>query len=316
MNKASKILVIGKGLIGSRIYEQLLACGYTNTTVTTHSDLELLNQSAVNDYFEKHRPEYVFFCAVKAITDFESGQVGDADETYMNILMQCNVIEACRVHNVKKAIILGSAMLYPWNLNITEPMDETYLEQFNLPGFRTPMHSAVISKFVGLKLCQYYNKQYGTEFIYCLPSHVYGPLSGRKGLYLLERLVIDICDAKNAGKEDLFLDIFGQGVSQKQFLHVDDCASAIICIMDKYHPDESCAINVASFETYCWKGIVEDIKQLVQYCGNIRFNYERKENMANRICSVEKLKSLGWSPKYTMTQGLKQLCTEYQQGKS
>ena len=101
MNKASKILVIGKGLIGSRIYEQLLACGYTNTTVTTHSDLELLNQSAVNDYFEKHRPEYVFFCAVKAITDFESGQVGDADETYMNILMQCNVIEACRVHNVK-----------------------------------------------------------------------------------------------------------------------------------------------------------------------------------------------------------------------
>ena len=312
MEKQSNVLVIGKGLIGNKIYEQLLEHGYLNVTVTTHSDLELLSQAEVNAYFEKHRPEYVFFCAVKSITDFESGQVGDADELYMNVLMQCNIIEAARVYGVKKMILLGSAMLYPWNLGQEEPMEETCLEKFNLPGYRSPMHAAVIGKFVAMKLCQYYNKQYGIEFIYCLPSHIYGGFAGRKNLYLLERLVMDICDAKSEGKHDLFLDIFGEGISQKQFLHVDDCASAIICIMERYHPDELCTINVGSFETCCWKSIVENIQELVHYDGTIRFNSDRKENMANRISSVEKLRVLGWTPKISIKDGLRQLCSEYQ----
>lgn len=313
MEKQSNILVIGKGLIGSKIYQQLKELHYQNVTITTHSDLELLDQSAVNKYFEVHLPKYVFFCAVKSITDFESNQVGDADELYMNIMMQCNVIEAARVHGVEKMIMLGSAMLYPWNLSIKEPMPEECLEQFNLSGFREPMQAAVIGKFTGMKLCQYYNKQYGTKFIYCLPTHVYGGFVGRKNLYLLERLVMDICNAKKQGQKELFLDIFGEGIAPKQFLHVDDCASAIIYIMERYHPDTFSTINVGSFETCCWKNIVEIIQELVQYNGTIRFNYERKENMANRICSTQKLKELGWMPKFSIKQGLKQLCDEYQQ---
>lgn len=317
MNKNAKILVVGKGLIGHRIYEELLEKGYSHVTITTHAALELLSQKAVNEYFEKHLPEYVFFCAVKAIVDFENGEVGDADEAYMNIMMQCNVIEAARLYGTKKMIVLGSAMLYPWNLPENHaPMEEACLEQFNLPGYRTAMHAAVLSKLVGMKLCQYYNRQYGTEYIYCLPTHIYGGFTGRKNLYMLERLVMDICNAKEEGKTDLYLDVFGEGIAPKQFLHVDDCADALICVMETYPVQQGTVINIGSFETSCWKAIVAEIKSLVQYSGNIRFNTLRQENLANRICSTAKLQALGWTPKISMEQGLKRLCQEYQSGKS
>lgn len=316
MEKNANILILGKGLIGSHLWDSLRAAGYSNVSVPSHAELELLNQQAVNAYFENNRPEYVFFCAVKSITDFESRQVGDGDETYMNIMMQCNVIEAARKSGVKKMILLGSAMLYPWNLPGDAPMDESLLEQFNLPGYRPSMQAAVLGKLVGLKLCQYYNEQYGTKFIYCLPTHIYGGFAGRKSLYLLERLVMDICDAKAAGKQELFLDIFGQGLSKKQILHVDDCVEALVCVMNRFEPDDSAVVNVGSFQPSCWSEIVADIKALTHYDGTIRFNEERKENMANRICSTEKLKQLGWAPKISMRHGLELLCTEYQASKN
>jgi len=315
MERNSKICVIGIGLIGRKITELLLRNGYENVLACSHSELELLDQQAVNGYFKKHRPEYVFFCAVKAITDFESGAVGDGEEAYSNIMMQCNVIQAAYASGVKKMVMLGSAMLYPWNIQEKyERLDESQLEKFNLSGYRDSMQATVLSKLVGLKLCEYYHRQYGSNFIYCLPAHIYGGFAGRKNLYFLERLVMDICDAQAEKKTELSLDVFGEGKAQKQFLHVDDCAEAIIRVMEA-HEASGGAVNICGDEVSCWKGIIDEICLATGYSGNIRFHSERKENMTNRLCSAEKLKSLGWEPKISMREGIRMLCREYIQSK-
>jgi GDP-L-fucose synthase len=315
MELNSKICVIGIGLIGRKIVEQLSKAGYRNVIPCCHSDLELLDQQAVNCYFIEQKPEYVFFCAVKAITDFESGNVGDAEEAYSNIMMQCNIIHAAQACSVKKMVVLGSAMLYPWNIREEyEWLDESQLEEFNMPGYRDSMQAIVLGKLVGLKLCQYYHRQYGSNLIYCLPTHIYGGFAGRRNLYFLERLVMDICDAKTEKKEELYLDVFGEGKAQKQFLHADDCARAIIRVMEAYEgPDV--AVNICSDEISCWKSIIDDICQETGYSGNINFSSSRQENMANRLCSSQKLKDLDWRPQISIQEGIKMLCREYIQSK-
>lgn len=315
MNQNSKICVIGVGLIGGKIIDQLVEAGYRNVVPCSHSDLELLDQQALNHYFLEQRPEYVFFCAVKAITDFESGSVGEAEDAYSNILMQCNIIQASQTFGVKKLIVLGSAMLYPWNIQEKyDWLDENQLEKFNISGYRDSMQAAVLSKFVGLKLCQYYSKQYVSNFIYCLPTHIYGGYAGRRNLYFLEQIVIAICDAKAEGKEELFLDVFGEGKAQKQFLHADDCARAIIRVMEAYEGSDV-AVNICSDENSCWKSIIDDVCQETGYSGNIHFNSSKQENMANRLCSSQKLKDLDWKPQISMREGIKMLCREYIQSK-
>lgn len=209
--------------------------------------------------------------------------------------------------------MLGSAMLYPWNIPIeNNVLHENQLEHFNLQGYRPSMHAAVIGKMVALKLCEYYNKQYETKFIYCLPTHIYGGFSERKSLYLLERLVMQICDAKLENRNELFLDIFGKGIAKKQFLHVDDCANAVITVMENYECTDYPAINIGSSEISCWKSIVDAICNTVGYNGKIQFNSERSENMANRICSIDELTKIGWAQQISMQQGITMLCNEYQ----
>ncbi len=312
MEKDSKIVVFGAGgLIGGKIVAQLKEKGYVNVISCTHSELELTNQAEVNSYMENVRPQYIVFCAVKAITDFESGTVGDAEELYSNSMMACNVMQSALECGVKKAVFLGSAMLYPWNLEPTpKRLEEKYLGEFNLNGFSASMQSAVLSKLFLYKMCEYYNKQYGCNFIYCLPAHIYGGFSGRRNLYFTERLVMDICDAKKEEKENLFLDVFGKGEAKKNLLHVEDCADAIITVMESYKGEEA-AVNIVSDEIVCWREVVDIICEYVGYEGKISFNTDRKENMTNRICSSQILDSLGWQPNISIKAGLQSLCKEY-----
>lgn len=314
MNKDSKIVVFGAGgLIGGEIVSQLIRNGYEDVVACNHKMLDITNQSAVNSYMSQIKPQYVFFCAVRAITDFENGEVVDAVEAYSNIMMQLNVMEACRVCNVKKAVFLGSAMLYPWDMNHqNEPLSEELLENFDINKYRPSMRSTVLSKYVGMKMCQYYNSQYGTSFIYAVPTHIYGGFKNRKNLYFLERIVSDICDAKLNGIDEIYLDVFGEGKALKQFLHVSDCADAIITIMNCYE-DIMSPINIASDEPESWSTIVKMICEITGYNGIIKFNSERQENMANRLCSTTKLNKLqrGGVTKISMKKGLEQLINEY-----
>lgn len=314
MNKDAKIVVFGAGgLIGGEIVSHLIRNGYHDVIACNHKMLDLINQSAVNSYMSQTKPQYVFFCAVRAITDFENGEVIDAVEAYSNIMMQLNMMEACRIYEVKKAVFLGSAMLYPWDMDHQdELLNEDLLEDFAINKYRPSMRSTVLSKFVGMKMCQYYNSQYGTSFIYAVPTHIYGGFKNRKNLYFLEHIVSDICDAKLNGIDEIYLDVFGEGKALKQFLHVSDCADAIITIMNCYE-DVMNPINVTSDEPESWSSIVKMICEITGYNGNIKFNSEKQENMANRLCSTTKMSKLrqGGVTRISMKNGLEQLINEY-----
>lgn len=314
MEKDAKIVVFGgSGLIGSEITNLLRDKGYKNVIACTHKILDLENQEAVEKYIEEIKPNYIFFCAVRTITDFENVGCIDAVEMYSNIMMQLNVMESARKHNVNKAVFLGSAMLYPWNNeHEDESLKETYLEDFRINQYRDTMKSTVLSKFVSMKMCQYYYKQYGCKYIYAIPTHIYGNFNGRKNLYFLENLVKDLCEAKKTNRKSIKLDIFGEGKAQKQILHVKDCADAIILTMEKYEEYTS-PINIATDKPESWSTVVEIICNIINYNGEITFNIERKENMMNRICSIEKLYEMGWRPQISMYEGLRSLCNEYMQ---
>ena len=206
-------------------------------------------------------------------------------------------------------------MLYPWDMNHqNEPLNEEFLEDFDINKYRPSMRSTVLSKYVGMKMCQYYNLQYNTNYIYAIPTHIYGGFKGRKNLYFLERVVSDICDAKINGTDEIYLDVFGEGKALKQFLHVVDCADAIIKVMNGYE-DAMSPINIASDVPQSWSSIVEKICEITGYHGKIRFNSERKENMANRICSTKKLNVLNWKQNVSMEKGLELLIKEYMEMK-
>lgn len=312
MDRQSKILILGAGgLIGRRIAAQLQERGYINVTACCHSDLDLLDQTAVARFVQNLCPDYVFFCAVKTITDFSAGQVGDAEELEENLLMTVNTMRSCRSCGVKRMIFLGSAMLYPWNI---EPEPERYteemIERFNLKGYSKSMEAAVLSKLLTYKLCCYNRRQYGSDILYCLPVHIYGGFAGRRNFYLIERLVMEICEAKLHDVPDLRLDIYGQGIARKGFLHVDDCASALISVMSDYRGNRV-AINIAPEETTCWSEIVRMICKITDYRGRIEFETDKPENLVARISDSSILSSLGWKQRYTMEQGLKALCQEY-----
>lgn len=315
MDRQSKILIIGAGgLIGGRIALQLQERGFTNVTACRHSDLDLLDQAAVAAYIRNLCPEYVFFCAVRTITDFSAGQVGDAEELEDNLLMTVNTLRSCRACGVKRMIFLGSAMLYPWNISPEpERYTEEMLEDFNLKGYSRSMEAAVLSKLLTYKLCCYSRRQFGTDILFCLPIHIYGGFAGRKNFFLIERLVMEICEAKLRNEPALRLDVYGKGIARKEFLHVDDCADAVITLMERYQGDDI-VVNIAPEETTCLSEIVKTICKIIDYHGDISFNSEKHENLTARISDCNKLKMLGWKPRYTLETGMKVLCEEYMKG--
>ena len=312
MEKSAKVAVFGaSGLIGNALVDVLQGKGYKNIVPCLHSEVDLIDQAQVNAFFEQAKPEYFFFCAHKNVSNFHTGEMIDAAESYSNIMMLCNVMEAAKNQKVKKAVFVGSAMLYPWDkVDRVKPMEESRLEEYRYLGYSESMRSTVLSKFVGLKLCQYYYLQYGCPFVYALPTHIYGSLSNRRSLYFLERIVIDIAEAKCKGLPEVYLDVYGKGMAQKQFLYASDCADALIAVMEKYTDFES-PINISSPQATCWREIVETACEIIGYKGKIKFNSAHPENMANRLVSVEKLEGLGWTPKIGIQEGLLRLCKEH-----
>lgn len=312
MEKNAKIVVFGaRGLIGKEIVKELLANSFTNVFPCGHEQLELINQAAVNTFFEVNKPEYIFFCATRSITNFETGECIDAVEMYSNIIMQLNVMEAARIYGVKKAAFLGSAMLYPWTDKYNNILlNEDLLDDFNITQYRPSMKSTVLSKYVSMKMCHYYYAQYGCKYIYAIPTHIYGGFANRKNLYFLEDIVINLCNAKKNNEEVVKLDIFGEGKAKKQILHVSDCANAIITAMEKYE-DYSLPINIGSQEIVSWSDVVREVCQIIDYKGKVLFNTEHQERMENRICDIRRLESLGWKQQISIHDGLESLCEEW-----
>ncbi|MEW6214985.1 MAG: GDP-L-fucose synthase, partial [Nitrospirota bacterium] len=257
MEKTSKIYIAGhRGLVGSALVRELTGLGYTNLIVRTHAELDLTRQRDVEDFFEKERPEYVFLAAAKVGGIFANNTY-PAEFIYSNIVVQSNVIHSSYLFGVKKLLFLGSSCIYP--RNCPQPMKEEYL----LSGYLEPTNEPyAIAKIAGIKMCQAYNRQYGTNFMSVMPTNLYGPGDNfdLKNSHVLPALIRKFHEAKLNKKE--FVEVWGTGTPRREFLYVDDLADACVFLMENYNSSE--IINIGVGKDISIKELAEMIKDIVR----------------------------------------------------
>ncbi len=308
MDKNSKIFVAGhNGLIGSAIVRKLKENGYENIIGKTRSEMDLRNQIAVSNFFEKEKPEYVFLCAAKV------GGIGwnkecPADFTYDNLQIQNNVINSAYTNGVKKLLFLGSACIYP---KITpQPIKEEYLMTGELEETNA---GYALAKIVGLKMCQYYKQQYGFNCISLMPANAYGINDNFnvKKCHVIPALVRKFLDAKETNSETVVC--FGDGSPTREFICSDDMADASVFLMNNY--DSSEIINVGTGVDVTIKELAESIKEKIGYTGSIVWDTTKPNGTPLRKLCNNRLKSLGWTPKISLNDGLQKTIDWYMENR-
>ena len=304
MNKDSKIFVAGhNGMVGSAIVRKLKELGYTKIVTKSRKELDLTNQFQVNQFFHFERPEYVFLAAakvggIKANDDFR------ADFIYENIMIQSNIIKASHDNGVKKLLFLGSTCIYP--KHCTQPIKEEYL----LTGLLEPTNDAyAIAKISGIKMCQSFNKQYGTNFISVMPTNLYGHNDNYdlNNSHVLPALIRKFHEAKLEGKNEV--EIWGTGTPKREFLYVDDLADACHHLMLNYNDSEIVNIGTGQDVTIAELAVV--IKNIVGFEGDIYFNTEMPDGTPRKLLDVSKLKEIGWVYKTSLKEGIQKTYTDY-----
>lgn len=298
MNLDSKIFVAGhRGLVGSAIVRLLKTEGYCNIITASKSEVDLRNEFKTLSFFEKTKPEYIFIAAARC------GGIGDTIKNpvqYLedNLKIQTSIITSAYKTKVKKLMLIGSASVYP--KGIENPIKEETLLSGKLEQANEPYGMA---KIVGIKLCQAYNKQYGTNYISVNPCNVYGPNDNfnPESSHVIAGLIRRIHEAKESNKE--YVECWGTGDARREFIYVEDLADALLFLMKNY--DDSEVINVGVGGDISIKELVEHIVNVVQYNGEIKWDVSKPEGVKQRLLDTKKLNDLGWKPKVTISQGLK-----------
>jgi GDP-L-fucose synthase len=297
MEKDAKIYVAGhRGLVGSAIVRALHDVGYTNIVVRNSFELDLRNQQAVNDFFADEQPEYVFLAAAK-VGGIHANNTYPAQFMYDNLAIQTNVIHAAYMHNVKKLLFLGSSCIYP--RDCPQPIKEEYLLTSSLEKTN---EAYAIAKIAGLKMCEYYNKQYGTNFIAVMPTNLYGPYDNFDlfSSHVIPALIRKIYNAyKN---NDAQCEVWGTGKPRREFLYVDDLAQAVVLLMNSY--DGKSIVNIGSGEDLPIVELVTLIKNIIGYEGEIVWNSSQPDGTPRKLLDVSILKSMGWQPQISLLDGL------------
>jgi len=298
MEKDAKIYVAGhRGLVGSAIVRKLKEEGYTNIVTRTHSELDLTDQRATREFFEKERPEYVFLAAAK-VGGILANSIYRADFEYTNLMIECNVIKASYDYEVKKLLFVGTAAVYPEHC--PQPIKEEYLLTGPLDSTK---EAYAIAKIAGIKMCQYFDEQYSANFISALPNNLYGPNDNfdLNTSHVIPALIRKFHTAKAAGAE--YVEVWGSGDQRREFLYVDDLADALLFLMNNYNSSEP--INVGTGEDISIKELAELVRKVVGYEGKIVFDTTKPDGTLRRVLDVSKLKALGWKYKLDLQIGLK-----------
>ncbi|HEY5408711.1 MAG TPA: GDP-L-fucose synthase [Ginsengibacter sp.] len=298
MQKNSKIYVAGhRGLAGSAIVRKLKKEGHENLVLKTSSELDLRNQEVVKDFFEKEKPEYVFLAAAK-VGGINANNLYPADFIYDNLCIQNNVIHQSYKNGVKKLFFLGSSCIYP--KNSAQPIKEEYL----LSGYLEPTNDAyAVAKIAGIKMCQSYHKQYGCNFISAMPTNLYGPGDNYdlKNSHVLPALLRKFYEAKINNEPNVT--IWGTGNPRREFLHVDDLASACYFLMEKY--DEPGIINIGVGKDTSIAEMAGMIKKISQYEGKLVFDTSMPDGTFQKLLDVNKIHSLGWKALIGFEEGVR-----------
>jgi GDP-L-fucose synthase len=297
MNKDSKIYVAGhRGLVGSAIMRKLQQEGYTNIITRTHKELDLTNQAQTQEFFEKEKPEYVFLAAAK-VGGIHANNTYPADFAYINIMIESNVIKASYDYGVKKLLFLGSSCIYP--KLCPQPIKEEYL----LTGSLEKTNEAyAIAKIAGLKMCQYFNRQYGTNYISVMPTNLYGPNDNfdLETSHVLPALIRKFHEAKINNKP--YVEVWGTGTPRREFLYVDDLADAVVYLMNNYNENEP--LNIGTGKDITIKELAELIKEIVGYEGEIKFDTTKPDGTPRKLLDVSRLHNAGWEHKITLREGI------------
>ena len=345
MNKNSKIYVAGhRGLVGSAIVKNLESKGYTNIITRTHKELDLINQKSVEEFFENEKPEYVILAAAK-VGGIVANNTYRADFIYENLQIQNNVIHQSYVHKVKKLLFLGSTCIYP--KEAPQPMSEDSLLTSPLEYTNEPY---AIAKIAGIKMCESYNIQYGTNFISVMPTNLYGPndnfdlekshvlpalvrkiylaklLSEEKYEEVIKDLNVSTLDEAKEylskfGVNETSVEIWGTGNPRREFLYSEDMADACVFLLenrdfkDTYDKNQkeiiNTHINIGTGKDISIKELAYLIKEIIGFKGELYFNTEKPDGTMVKLTDPTKLHSLGWKHKVELENGIRTMYEWY-----
>jgi len=305
MDKESKIYLAGhRGLVGSALKRKLESKGYTNLIFRTHKELDLTNQQKVNDFFKHEKPEYVFLAAAK-VGGILANSTYPAQFIYENLMIESNIIHAAYKY------VLGSSCIYP--KLAPQPLKEEYL----LTGPLEETNEAyAIAKIAGIRLCKHYNQQYGTNFISVMPTNLYGPNDNfdLATSHVMPALIRKFHEAKANNKPEVV--VWGTGKSLREFMHVDDMADACVYLMENYdYSDIGEFVNIGVGEDVTISELVELIKEIVGFEGEIRYDTSKPDGTPRKLMDVSRLNGLGWKAGISLKGGIKETYKWYIQSK-
>ncbi|MBW0434101.1 GDP-L-fucose synthase [Leptospira yasudae] len=304
MDKNAKIYIAGhKGLVGSAIERVLRSEGYQNIIGKSHDELDLTKQSKVNEFFETHKPEYVFLAAAK-VGGIHANNTYPAEFIFSNLQIQNNIIDACYRFQTKKLVFLGSSCIYPKFAQ--QPMDEGQLLDGKLEPTNEPY---AVAKIAGIVMCQSYNRQYGTNFISVMPTNLYGPGDNYhpENSHVLPALIRRFYEAKMQNLPEVV--VWGTGKPLREFLYSDDMARACVFLMKNYDVDGDPKggehVNVGSGIEVSIRELAETVKDVVGYQGLLTFDLTKPDGTPRKLLDVSKLHKMGWKHQVELREGIR-----------
>ena len=304
MEKNAKIYIAGhRGMVGSGLERKLRKEGYINIVTRTSSELDLRNQQAVNDFFEKEKPEYVILAAAK-VGGIYSNNTFRAEFIYDNLMIEANIIHASYLNKVNKLLYLGSSCIYP--KLAAQPLKEEYLLSGYLEYTNQPY---AIAKIAGVEMCYSYRAQYGCNFISAMPTNLYGTNDNYhpENSHVLPALIRRIVLAKI--NNDPNVTIWGTGKPRREFLHVDDLAEACFFLMQNYN--ESAIVNIGSGLEISIYELAKLIAEIIEYNGSFEFDESKPDGTPRKLLDITKITSLGWRHKISLNEGLKKTIIDF-----
>lgn len=297
ISKQAKIYVAGhRGLVGSAFVRRLEAGGYTNILTRTHAELDLTDQAAVTAFFRLEKPDYVFLSAAK-VGGIKANNTYRAEFIYQNLMIETNVIHAAWKAGVNRLMFLGSSCIYP--RDCPQPIKEEYLLTGPLEQTNEPY---AIAKIAGIKLCDSYNQQYGTQYVSVMPTNMYGPNDNYdlENCHVLPALIRKAHEAKLRGDKKFV--VWGSGKPMREFMYVDDLADACVFLMEKgiseglYNVGTGIDVTIAE--------LAETVMRAVGFSGIIEFDVSKPDGTPRKLLDVSRMYALGWKAKTSLQDGI------------